>query len=103
MMVTSTGNLLEESALQLGTQVQSPVTGKPAEPDKTARAKKKVVRRAGKDYSQIVRRSYHAAVLAMNVWLGAIFYYWVRGLELGTSTSEAAPPPGIEGWRPLRA
>jgi polyferredoxin len=72
----------------------------------TARAKpiktnKKLVRRADRDYSQIVRRSYQAAFLLLNVWLGGIFYFWVRGLETGTGSSIAAPPPGIEGWLPI--
>jgi len=65
------------------------------------RAKKKLIRRADKDYSQLVRRSYQAAFLALNVWLGAIFYFWVRGLESGASTSAAAPPAGVEGWLPI--
>jgi polyferredoxin len=99
-MMTSTGNPLQKTP-HLGTQAQSPVPDQPSAPHKAARAKKKLVRRADKDYSQIVRRSYQAAFLMMNLWLGAIFYYWVRGLELGTSTSEAAPPPGIEGWLPI--
>jgi len=60
-----------------------------------------MLRRTDKDYSQIVRRSYQTAFLAMNVWLGAIFYFWVRGLELGAAISEAAPPSGIEGWLPI--
>jgi polyferredoxin len=70
----------------------------PAKPIKT---KKKLVRRADRDYSQPVRRSYQAAFLFLSVWLGAIFYSWVRGLETGTALSVTAPPPGIEGWLPI--
>lgn len=67
----------------------------------TVKAKKKLVRRADRDYSQLVRRSYQAAFLLLNVWLGGIFYFWVRGLETGTVTTVADPPGGIEGWLPI--
>ena len=70
-------------------------------PSKSAKAKKKLVRRAGRDYSQLVRRTYQAAFLLLNVWLGGVFYFWVRGLETSASTADVAPPPGIEGWLPI--
>ncbi|HYL85973.1 MAG TPA: 4Fe-4S binding protein [Candidatus Angelobacter sp.] len=63
--------------------------------------KKKLIRRVDKDHSQTVRRVYQAAFLLLNVWLGAIFYSWVLGLETGAAVSDAAPPPGIEGWLPI--
>jgi polyferredoxin len=68
---------------------------------KPVKTKKKLVRRTDRDYSQLVRRSYQAAFLLLNVWLGAIFYLWVRGLETGTLYTVADPPPGIEGWLPI--
>jgi len=68
---------------------------------KPLRTKKKLIRRADRDYSQLVRRSYQVAFLLLNVWLGAIFYVWVRGLETGQGSRVAVPPAGIEGWLPI--
>jgi polyferredoxin len=73
----------------------------PAVPPQTARTKKKLKRRIGHDYSQLTSRSYQAAFLLLNVWLGAVFYSWVRGFETGASSADIAPPPGIEGWLPI--
>ena len=58
------------------------------------------MRRAGRDYSQLVRRGYQAAFLLLNFWLGGSFYFWVRGLEAGTAAA-VDPPPGIDGWLPI--
>src|SRR5690349_14082333 len=76
-------------------QAATPTSTKPP------KAKKKLVRRADRDYSQLMRRSYQAAFLLLNVWLGGIFYFWVRGLETGTATTVPHPPAGIEGWLPI--
>jgi len=65
------------------------------------KARQKLVRRIGKDYSQIFRRSYQLAFLALNIWLGAIFYFWVRQIETGASRLSVARPPGVEGWLPI--
>jgi polyferredoxin len=73
----------------------------PAAPSPSARTKKKLKRRLDRDYSQLARRSYQAAFLLLNVWLGGAFYFWVRGLETGASSADIAPPPGIEGWLPI--
>jgi polyferredoxin len=72
-----------------------------AAPAKLVIAKKKLIRRTGRDYSQLLRRSYQAVFLLLNVWLGGIFYFWVRGLETGAATTVADPPTGIEGWLPI--
>ncbi len=72
-----------------------------AAPSPSARTKKKLKRRLDRDYSQLARRSYQAAFLLLNVWLGGAFYFWVRGLETGASSADIAPPPGIEGWLPI--
>jgi len=72
-----------------------------AAPTKAAKPKKKLQRRLDRDYSQLVRRLYQAAFLFLNVWLGGIFYYWVRGIETGTPRTVVAPPPDIEGWLPI--
>lgn len=70
-------------------------------PAKLVKAKKKLVRRAEREHSQLVRRSYQAGFLLLNVWLGAIFYFWVRGLETRTAVTVADPPAGVEGWLPI--
>lgn len=72
-----------------------------AVPAKLVVAKKKLIRRTGRDCSQLVRRSYQAVFLLLNVWLGGIFYFWVRRLESGAATTVADPPAGIEGWLPI--
>lgn len=72
-----------------------------AQTPKPVKPKKKLVRRTDRDYSQLVRRGYQAAFLLLNLWLGGIFYFWVRGLETGTPSSVADPPAGIEGWLPI--
>jgi polyferredoxin len=69
-------------------------------PAKPRWPKKKLIRRAGRDHSQLLRRLYQAAFLALNVWIGGAFYFWVRGIETGTPVS-AAPPAGVEGWLPI--
>ena len=68
---------------------------------KPVKTKKKLIRRKDRDNSQLVRRSYQAAFLILNVWLGGLFYAWVRGMETGAVSAKAAPPSGIEGWLPI--
>ena len=65
--------------------------------------RKKLVRRTDRDYSQIVRRSFQGAFLLLNVWIGSIFYSWVRQFELGGATGSVARPAGVEGWLPIAA
>src|SRR5690348_2378397 len=81
----------------------------PMEPDRNAgaaapgnptKSKKKLVRRTERDYSQVLRRSYQAAFLLLNVWLGGLFFLWVRRIESGAATF-SAPPAGVEGWLPI--
>lgn len=70
-------------------------------PIQTAKkAKKKLIRRTDLDYSQILRRSYQLAFLLMNVWIGGIFYFWVRQFETGTPNS-LSRPAGVEGYLPI--
>jgi len=81
---------------------QSPIVQKRrAAPAQPLKAKKRLFRRTGRDYSQMVRRSYQAGFLLLNVWLGGIFYFWVRALETGAATTVADPPAGGEGWLPI--
>ena len=75
---------------------------KPAERAKTAaKPKKKLIRRIDHDYSQIVRRGFQGAFLLLNLWLGTIFYFWVRQFEPGGAPTSLPRPAGVEGWLPI--
>jgi polyferredoxin len=63
--------------------------------------RKKLTRRAIPDHSQLLRRSFQLAFLLLNIWLGAAFYLWVRGLETGAVRRDFTRPAGIEGWLPI--
>jgi polyferredoxin len=64
-------------------------------------AKKKLVRRTDRDYSQIARRSFQGAFLVLNVWIGGIFYLWVRQFEPDGAPASWQRPAGVEGWLPI--
>ena len=66
-----------------------------------ARQKNKLLRRQDRDCSQWLRRSYQFAFLVLNVYLGGVFYIWVRHFELGANTRVVTRPPGVEGWLPI--
>jgi len=66
-----------------------------------APSRKKLIRRVGRDHSQIYRRSFQVAFLILNVWLGGLFYVWVRALETGTHNRAITRPAGVEGWLPI--
>jgi polyferredoxin len=70
-------------------------------PDSNTAPRKKLVRRAVRDRSQILRRSFQIAFLLLNVWLGAAFYFWVRGFETGSHLRTTIRPAGVEGWLPI--
>jgi polyferredoxin len=72
-----------------------------APPKPAAKAKKKLVRRTDRDYSQIMRRSFQGVFLLLNVWIGAIFYFWVRQFEPGGTPTSWQRPAGVEGWLPI--
>jgi polyferredoxin len=63
--------------------------------------KKKLIRRTDRDYSQIVRRSFQGAFLLWNVWIGSVFYFWVRQFEPGGAPTSLHRPAGVEGWLPI--
>ncbi len=63
--------------------------------------KKKLIRRADHDHSQLTRRSFQAAFLLLNVWIGGIFYLWVRQFEPGGAATSLQRPAGVEGWLPI--
>ena len=65
------------------------------------RTRKKLVRRAGPDRSQMLRRAVQLGFLALNVWIGVEFYLFVRYYETGGQTFRAGRPPGVEGWLPI--
>jgi len=67
------------------------------------KTKKKLIRRTDHDYSQIVRRSFQGAFLLLNVWIGSIFYFWVRQFEPGGAPTSWQRPAGVEGWLPIAA
>jgi len=65
------------------------------------RPKKKLVRRAGRDYSQALRHTFQFFFLAWNAYLGGLFYLWVRSIESGQHTAILTRPAGVEGWLPI--
>ncbi len=67
-------------------------------PDPVAR---RPVRRAPPDGSQRLRRAFQAVFLALNVWIGAEFYLFVRYHETGGAGPAVSRPPGVEGWLPI--
>jgi polyferredoxin len=64
-------------------------------------AKKKLVRRTERDYSQRLRIGFQAAFLVLNVWLGTQFYFWVRHFETNGGSRYVSRPAGVEGWLPI--
>jgi len=66
-----------------------------------ARPKKKLIRRSDVDRYQLYRRSFQAAFLALNLGLGAEFYFWVRQFEVGVIDTSLHRPAGVEGWLPI--
>ena len=94
-------------ATQLHTEIipqipPSIVADRPVSSPKTqSKPKKKLVRRTDHDYSQTLRRSFQFAFLLMNVWLGGLFYMWVRHFETAGQTAAVTRPAGVEGWLPI--
>src|ERR1039457_2331389 len=79
-----------------------PTRGEPR-PKPAAKATKKLVRRADRDRSQIMRRSFQSGFLLLNLWIGGIFYFWVRQFEPGGAPTSLHRPAGVEGWLPISA
>ncbi len=80
------------------TLIPVPVAPRPVSP---AKVKKKLVHRTDRDRSQIMRRSFQGGFLLLNVWIGSIFYLWVRQFEPGGAPSSLHRPAGVEGWLPI--
>ncbi|SEF53325.1 4Fe-4S binding domain-containing protein [Bryocella elongata] len=65
------------------------------------RTKKKLVRRAAPDRSQLIRHSVQGTFLLLNLWIGAQFYRWVSYYKGGGTGSYVSRPAGVEGWLPI--
>jgi polyferredoxin len=65
------------------------------------REKKKFVRQIASDRSQRFRRAAQALFFALNVWIGAQFYSFVRYYEAGASGTPVSRPSGVDGWLPI--
>jgi len=66
----------------------------------TVAARKSFIRR-GPDRTPFVRRTFQAAFILLNLWIGARFYFFVRYYETGGQTAFVGRPPGVEGWLPI--
>jgi polyferredoxin len=64
-------------------------------------AGRKLVHRAPEDRSQALRHGVQAAFLALNVWIAAEFWLFVRHYETGGRSPWIGRPPGVEGWLPI--
>lgn len=64
-------------------------------------ARKKLVRRAGRDWSQPLRRFIQGLFLALNILLGLQFVLFVRYFESGARTPHVSRPAGVEGYLPI--
>src|SRR3974377_1966158 len=83
----------------------APVVAQPPAPTH----KKRVVRRAGPDRSQTLRRTVQLVFFALNAWIGIEFYLFVRYYETGGRRGGGGAAPrggggrarGVEGWLPI--
>ena len=64
-------------------------------------ARKKFTRRAARDHSQALRRSFQLTFLLLNLWIGVQFYLFVRYYETGGQSPRVTRPAGVEGWLPI--
>jgi polyferredoxin len=62
--------------------------------------KKKLTRRTLPDRSQLMRHWTQALFVALNLWLGLQFFFWVRSFQVPGSP-QVSRPPGAEGWLPI--
>lgn len=63
--------------------------------------KKKLVRRSAPDRSHQARHVVQGLFVALNCWIAAQFYLWVRYFERGGRGLYASRPAGVEGWLPI--
>jgi polyferredoxin len=64
--------------------------------------RKPLIRRDDREYSQPLRLSVQLAFLALNIWIGVQFYFWVRWSESAGHTRLVERPAGVEGWLPIQ-
>lgn len=69
------------------------------EPTRTRRRKDD--QRRSRDLTPRLRQWGQVAFLALNLWIGAEFYTWVRYWERGGQGLYVSRPPGVEGWLPI--
>ena len=62
--------------------------------------KKAFTRRFQPDRSQVLRRFMQYVFVALNVWIGVEFFFFVRQFERG-GYAHFERPPGVEGWLPI--
>ncbi len=67
----------------------------------SASARKKLVRRDDREYSQPLRLAVQLFLVVLNLWVGIQFYLWVRWAETGGRALEVSRPAGVEGWLPI--
>jgi len=67
---------------------------------KNRATRKKLVRRARPDRSQTLRRGIQFTFLVLNIYLGLVFYMWVRAYET-TQSPRVGRPAGVEGYLPI--
>jgi polyferredoxin len=96
--------MLSFTLIAMATQEQlaEPAETAPAssiEPPKTRTVRKKLIRRSDREYSQQLRRGVQFLFLSLNLYLGFLFYQWVRQIELAGRVG--LRPPGVEGWLPI--
>ena len=73
----------------------APVVAQPPAP-----IRKKLVRRAGPDHSQTLRRAVQLAFFALNAWIGIEFYLFVRYYEtVGAACGRGGPRVWRAGCR----
>lgn len=65
------------------------------------RPRKKLVRRRARDWSQPLRWGVQGIFAALNIYLGFLFYFFVRQFEPGGVVSGIGRPAGVEGWLPI--
>lgn len=70
-------------------------------PPRTKKSRDEWVRRTDYDRSQQIRRAVQLTFLALNLWIGTQFYFFVRQFEPGGTVSGISRPAGIEGWLPI--
>ncbi len=63
--------------------------------------RKKLDRRSTPDRSQRIRHAVQWLFVALNLWIGAQFFLWVRFFERGATGFYVPRPAGVEGWLPI--